>query len=117
MELAQYNIHVETVLPGPVASQVTDKAFTEDINIEYKDSPGFIKVDFPVMPTERCAKLMVIGMANNLDEVWISENPMLLATYMKQYFPNLYSWIVKAIMDRMMAKFTEERQERRAQEK
>ncbi|XP_022805754.1 dehydrogenase/reductase SDR family member 7-like, partial [Stylophora pistillata] len=86
MELAQYNIHVQTVLPGPVASQVTDKAFTEDINIEYKDSPGFIKVDFPVMPTERCAKLMVIGMANNLDEVWISENPMLLATYMKQYF-------------------------------
>ena len=61
---------------------------------EYKDSPGFIKVDFPVMPTERCAKLMAIGMANNLDEVWISENPMLLATYTRQYFPNLYSWYV-----------------------
>lgn len=61
---------------------------------EYKDSPEFIKIDFPVMPTERCARLMAIGMANNLDEIWISQNPMLLATYMRQYFPNLFNWYV-----------------------
>ena len=46
------------------------------------------------MTTERCAKLMVIGMANNLDEVWISENPALLVTYLNQYFPNFYRWYV-----------------------
>ncbi|XP_058953898.1 dehydrogenase/reductase SDR family member 7 [Pocillopora verrucosa] len=120
IELAQHNIHVQTVLPGPVESQVANKAFTEDINIEYKDSPEFIKIDFPVMPTERCARLMAIGMANNLDEIWISQNPMLLATYMRQYFPNLFNWIIKAAMDRMMtsyeAKLSSERHKRRAQE-
>lgn len=46
------------------------------------------------MSTERCAKLMVVGMANNLDEVWISENPPLLMLYINQYLPNLYRWYV-----------------------
>ena len=44
------------------------------------------------MPTERCAKLMVVGMANNLDELWISNNPMLLMTYANQYFPTVFKW-------------------------
>ena len=46
------------------------------------------------MPTERCVELMAVGMANNLDEVWISENPMLLMTYINQYFPNFFRWYV-----------------------
>lgn len=46
------------------------------------------------MSTERCAKLMVVGMANNLDEVWITENPPLLMLYINQYLPNLYRWYV-----------------------
>lgn len=46
------------------------------------------------MLTERCAKLMVVGMANNLDEVWITENPTLPMLYMNQYLPNLYRWYV-----------------------
>lgn len=46
------------------------------------------------MSTERCAKLMAIGMANNLDEVWISENPSLLMVYLNQYLPNLFRWYV-----------------------
>ena len=46
------------------------------------------------MPTERCAKLMAVGMANKLDEIWISENPVLLKVYTNQYFPNLFRWYV-----------------------
>ena len=49
---------------------------------------------YDVMSTERCAKLMVVGMANDLDEVWISENPALLMVYLNQYFPNLAKWYV-----------------------
>ena len=49
---------------------------------------------FDVMSTERCAKLMVVSMANNLDEVWISDNPALLMLYTKQYLPNLSRWYV-----------------------
>ena len=49
---------------------------------------------YDIMSTERCAKLMVVGMANDLDEVWISENPALLMVYLNQYFPNLAKWYV-----------------------
>lgn len=61
---------------------------------EFGDSPEYVKIKFPLMPTERCAKLMVVGMVNKLDEIWISENPMLLGTYIKEYFPILYKWYV-----------------------
>ena len=57
---------------------------------EVKDELSFPKIER--MPTERCAKLMAVGMANNLDEVWISENPSLLLVYFNQYFPNLFRW-------------------------
>ena len=33
-------------------------------------------------------------MANNLDEVWIAENPSLLMVYLNQYLPNLFRWYV-----------------------
>jgi len=46
------------------------------------------------MTTERCAKLMAVGMANNLDEVWISEYPALLMVYLNQYVPNFSRWYV-----------------------
>ena len=59
---------------------------------ELKDSP---EVSYDQrMTTERCAKLMAVGMANNLDEVWISENPALLMVYLNQYLPNFYRWYV-----------------------
>ena len=48
------------------------------------------------MSTERCVRLMAVGMANNLDETWISENPSLVITYISQYFPNFYRWYVFA---------------------
>ena len=46
------------------------------------------------MSTERCVKLIAVGMANNLDEVLISSEPTLLMVYLNQYFPNLYRWYV-----------------------
>ncbi|XP_078358032.1 dehydrogenase/reductase SDR family member 7-like [Oculina patagonica] len=102
MELAEHNIHVQTVLPGPVKSNITLYSFTENINVEFKDSPNFSSSNIPVMSTERCAKLMAIGMANKLDELWIAENPALIMTYTYQYFPNFYRWCTKKfLMQRM----------------
>jgi len=46
------------------------------------------------MTTDRCARLMAVGMANNLDEVWISEYPALLMVYLNQYVPNFSRWYV-----------------------
>ena len=43
-----------------------------------------------MMSTDRCAHLMAVGMAHNLDEVWITKTPPLLMLYLNQYLPNLY---------------------------
>ena len=59
----------------------------------FKDSPYYFD-GLARMPTERCARLMAVSMANKLDEVWISEFPSLLNVYLNQYFPNLFRWYV-----------------------
>jgi len=41
------------------------------------------------IPTQRCAELCAIAIANKLDEVWIAYHPVLLLTYLNQYCPNL----------------------------
>ena len=62
-------------------------------------SEDFLKkvAKIPTMPTERCAKLMAVTMANNLDEVWIAEYPALPGPYLNQYFPNFFRWYVKIL--------------------
>lgn len=91
IELTEHNIRVQTVLPGPVKSNIGRHAFTEDVKVEFENTPNYREYEGK-MPTERCAKLMVAGMANNLDELWISNNPMLLMTYANQYFPTVFKW-------------------------
>lgn len=59
---------------------------------QFKETSNYQEIQARKMPTERCAKLMLVGMANNLDELWISENPMLLMTYANQYFPTVFRW-------------------------
>lgn len=46
------------------------------------------------MQTSRCAELMVIAVANKLQEVWISRHPALLMTYFAQYMPTLSALLV-----------------------
>ncbi|XP_068742547.1 dynactin subunit 1-like [Montipora capricornis] len=100
LELGEHNINVQMVCPGPVESNILDHVLTRDMNLTLKEIPSFsgfwkaVKA-FKKMPTERCAKLMVVGMANNLDELWIAEYPVLLAYYMNQYLPNLTRWLSK----------------------
>ena len=51
-----------------------------------------VKQDSKRMPPARCAHLMTVAIANRLDEVWISPNPVLLFVYISQYCPVLYDW-------------------------
>ena len=41
------------------------------------------------MATYRCAELMATSIANKLDEVWISPQPVLSLAYIMQYTPTL----------------------------
>jgi len=56
--------------------------------------PGASDSTVEIMSTERCAELMVVSVANKLDEVWISGEPALVMAYLNQYFPNFYRWYV-----------------------
>ncbi|KAK3090809.1 hypothetical protein FSP39_014840, partial [Pinctada imbricata] len=80
----EYNINVTMVCPGPVFSEALQHAFTENegqiLGVDMK--PGENR-----MPAERCAALMAVAMANNMDEVWITRNPELFYTYLFQYCP------------------------------
>lgn len=44
------------------------------------------------MKTDRCAHLCAVAIANELDEVWIAQNPVLLFLYFAQYAPSLFRW-------------------------
>lgn len=43
-----------------------------------------------LMETARCAQLMVSGLANGLDELWICRQPVLFVYYLAQYLPSLF---------------------------
>ncbi|KAK2149184.1 hypothetical protein LSH36_463g04047 [Paralvinella palmiformis] len=47
------------------------------------------------MSTERCAELMAVGIANKLDEMWISDHPGLGLLYAAQYMPDTARLLVK----------------------
>jgi len=98
------NIDVQLVCPGPVVSEISVNAFSsqlEKVCIEHaslycdkvhaysQPVGGLEENQAGRMSTERCVHLMLVGMANRLKELWISPHPVLLFTYMMQYFPNL----------------------------
>lgn len=43
-----------------------------------------------LMETTRCAELIVSGIAHDLDELWIADQPLLVLFYVYQYFPSMF---------------------------
>ncbi|KAM6202626.1 dehydrogenase/reductase SDR family member 7 [Rhynchocyon petersi] len=90
-ELATYpGITISTICPGPVQSDIVKNAVTEEIEKSI-GNPGDQSYK---MATSRCARLMLISMANDLKEVWISDHPFLLVSYLGQYMPTLAWWVI-----------------------
>lgn len=99
-ELTDYpKIIISTVCPGPVQSKIVDNAFTEELskpmatagNQEHK------------MPTSRCVRLMLVGIANDVKEMWIAQQPFLLLYYIWQYTPT-FAWSITNKMGRKRVK-------------
>ncbi|XP_060685313.1 dehydrogenase/reductase SDR family member 7 isoform X4 [Hemiscyllium ocellatum] len=89
-ELANYpGIIISTVCPGLVHSNIVKNAFTEEINKPISENSA----QTCKMSTARCVQLMLVGMANELKEMWISGQPLLLYVYLWQYAPTL-AWLV-----------------------
>jgi dehydrogenase/reductase SDR family protein 7 len=85
-EVAGRGVWVTSVCPGPVASEITRHAFTEEAGREWGKGTedGTRRVS-----AERCARLMVAAAHARLAEVWIAPQPILLFTYLGQYAPTL----------------------------
>ncbi len=49
------------------------------------------------MPTSRCTFLMLKGIYNKFSEIWISDQPFLVLTYVYHYMP----WVGRQLMTKI----------------
>eukprot|EP00760_Papus_ankaliazontas_P018745 PhM_4_TR17617/c0_g1_i1/m.40382/K11165/DHRS7; dehydrogenase/reductase SDR family member 7 len=91
IEEAPNNIRVSTICPGPVVSEGAQNALRADgtpLGVQEGQNDG-------KMPTQRCAELVAVALSNGLEEVWITQQPVLTFTYVGQYLPTLYKRLAK----------------------
>jgi len=81
------NIGVSIVCPGPVVSEISDKAFRNP-NLPKEKTESR-------MSTERCTSLILKGVYYNFEEMWISQQPFLAMTYVSGYAPALARVLMK----------------------
>ncbi|XP_023681315.2 dehydrogenase/reductase SDR family member 7 [Paramormyrops kingsleyae] len=93
-ELADYpGITISTVCPGPVQSAIVQNALTEELG-----QPVTVAGDQShKMATSRCVRLMLVGIANQVKEMWIGQQPFLLMSYLWQYTPT-WAWSVTGML-------------------
>ncbi|KAL8168767.1 UNVERIFIED_CONTAM: Dehydrogenase/reductase SDR member 7 [Gekko kuhli] len=101
-ELTDYpDISIINICPGPVKSPIIQNVFTEELskkNINIGDESH-------KMATERCVRLTLVSMVNDLKEAWISEQPYLTAYYLSQYAPTLAWWLMNRMGPRRIQNF------------
>lgn len=90
-------VRISMVCPGPVVSEITETAYTSRLDQSWGKKHA---ADHKRMPTERCASLMLSCIANQLDEVWICQQPFLLWYYAAQYFPS----VTRCVFPRLLTK-------------
>lgn len=95
-ELTDYpKILISTVCPGPVQSQIVNNAFTEELN----KPVATVGNQEHKMPTSRCVRLMLVGIANGVKEMWIAQQPFLFFYYAWQYAPT-FAWAATNMLGR-----------------
>lgn len=53
------------------------------------------------MSTSRCVRWILVGVANRVKEMWISDQPVLLLYYLWQYAPT-WAWFLTDVFGRKM---------------
>jgi dehydrogenase/reductase SDR family protein 7 len=91
MEIADKNISILSVCPGPIDTPFMHNVFTEKLSLPADTNQPQRAGDHRVS-AERCAELIAVTMANKLEEVWISNHPILFFVYVNQFLPNLAKW-------------------------
>ncbi|XP_066304293.1 dehydrogenase/reductase SDR family member 7-like [Branchiostoma lanceolatum] len=96
-ELHAYNIDVLLVCPGPVESNVVQNAMVGQPDKSYNQDGKLDPTHANDVSAPRCARLFMVGMANRLEEIWISRNPYLINAYLFTYVPFIGNWIMKTM--------------------
>ncbi|XP_028857792.1 dehydrogenase/reductase SDR family member 7-like [Denticeps clupeoides] len=88
-------ITISTICPGPVQSNIVQNAFTEELGKSVSAQAD----QQHKMTTPRCARLILVGVANRVWEMWIGQQPFLSYFYVWQYAPTL-AWRLTNILGR-----------------
>ena len=84
-EVQHLGVSVSLLCPGPVVSEILEHTTGKMNQKESREVR---------MPTERCTDLISRAMKHKVDELWISDQPLLAVTYMMVYTP----WLGRQIM-------------------
>nr|XP_058946187.1 dehydrogenase/reductase SDR family member 7-like [Pocillopora verrucosa] len=87
IEVHEKNVGVTMICPGLVYSNILKNAYRE--NIETRRDQVF---PVTTIKTERCVHLIIIAMANALNEVWIAIPKRMIELYLSQYLPLVRNW-------------------------
>ncbi|XP_078672336.1 dehydrogenase/reductase SDR family member 7-like [Branchiostoma floridae x Branchiostoma belcheri] len=86
-ELHSYDINILLACPGPVISNAGKNVLVGEPDKTSTLDPTNDPLHSNDMPTARCARLLAVGMANRLDEIWVARHPYLLYPYLRSYLP------------------------------
>ncbi|XP_013912585.1 PREDICTED: dehydrogenase/reductase SDR family member 7 [Thamnophis sirtalis] len=101
-ELGDYpEISVINICPGPVQSQIIQNVFTEEVSKVNQN----VGDQSHKMTTERCVRLTLVSMANDVKEAWISDHPYLAVCYMWQYMPTWAWWLLNRMGKKRIENF------------
>ncbi|XP_036240850.1 dehydrogenase/reductase SDR family member 7 [Molothrus aeneus] len=101
-ELTDYpEISIIQICPGPVQSQIIQNVFTENLAKSIENSGD----QSHKMPTDRCARLTLVSVANDVKEAWISDHPYLAVCYLWQYAPTWAWWLMNRMGKRRIQNF------------
>ncbi|NXL75414.1 DHRS7 reductase, partial [Leptocoma aspasia] len=101
-ELTDYpEISIIQICPGPVQSQIIQNVFTENLAKSLETSGD----QSHKMPTDRCARLTLVSVANDVKEAWISDHPYLAVCYLWQYAPTWAWWLMNRMGKRRIQNF------------
>ncbi|KAK0059855.1 dehydrogenase/reductase SDR family member 7 [Biomphalaria pfeifferi] len=100
LEVGEHNIDVTVICPGPVVSQILEHAVGGRQGEAVQKG---LDMNLSHMSTERCAYLSCVAIANRMYQVWITQNPILIVTYIYMFLPDLGKWMtLKAGLKRML---------------
>ena len=101
LEVADRGVGVCMVCPGPVSTPIEAESFVSQAG----QRKGTEQEDrSKKMSAARCAQLMATAMSRDIDETWISRNPVLCFTYLAVYAPTLWRFLCKRWLGPMRTK-------------